>query len=185
MTQAPSNFPRRPLFQIPTNPHEPAANWAFLCYAKGSRHAGRPGLLTGHRIQVFYLCNILEYLNMAKAHITTKTGTKITVEGTPKEVAELVAQLGEKADAPRILNRPDKKAAKRQDKQKATPINLISSLIDKAFSANPRILPRSKTALEEMGHYFPVTTLSPALLRLVRRRQLRRIKDQKRWLYTG
>jgi hypothetical protein len=142
-------------------------------------------LLTGHRIQVFYLCNIIEYLNMAKAHITTRTGTKITIEGTPKEVAELVAQLGEKADAPRVLNRPDKKAAKRQDKQKATPINLISSLIDGGFFRKPKDLAAVKIALEEMGHYFPVTTLSPALLRLVRRRQLRRIKDQKRWLYTG
>jgi hypothetical protein len=122
---------------------------------------------------------------MAKAHITTKTGTKITVEGTPKEVAELVAQLGEKATAPRVLERTAKKAAKGQDKQKATPINLISSLIDGGFFRKPKDLAATKVALEEMGHFFPVTTLSPVLLRLIRKRQLRRIKDQKRWFYTG
>ena len=122
---------------------------------------------------------------MAKAHITTKTGTKITVEGTPKEVAELVAELGQKAAAPRVRDRSGEKAAKRQDKQKATPINLISSLIDGGFFRKPKDLAAVKIALEEMGHFFPVTTLSPVLLRLVRKRQLRRIKDKKRWFYTG
>jgi hypothetical protein len=122
---------------------------------------------------------------MAKAHITTKKGTRITVEGTPKEVAELVAKLGENAAVPRVLERSGKKAEKRQDKQKATPINLISSLIDGGFFRKPKDLAAAKIALEEMGHFFPVTTLSPVLLRLVRKRQLRRIKDQKRWFYTG
>jgi hypothetical protein len=149
------------------------------------RHARRCGLLTVYPIQVFYSCYDLEYLNMAKAHITTNTGTKITVEGTPKEVAELVAQLGQKAAAPRVRDRSDEKAANRQDKQKATPINLISSLIDGGFFRKPKDLAAVKIALEEMGHFFPVTTLSPVLLRLVRKRQLRRIKDQKRWFYTG
>lgn len=122
---------------------------------------------------------------MAKAHITTKTGTKITVEGTPKEVAELVGQLGDKTTAPRVRDRSGEKATKRQDKQKATPINLISSLIDGGFFRKPKDLAAVKVALEEMGHFFPVTTLSPVLLRLVRKRQLRRIKDKKRWFYTG
>jgi hypothetical protein len=122
---------------------------------------------------------------MAKAHITTNTGTKITVEGTPKEVGELVAQLSEHSAAPRVLARSGKKAAGSRSKQKATPINLISSLIDGNFFRKPKDLAETKVALEEMGHFFPVTTLSPVLLRLVRKRQLRRIKDQKRWFYTG
>ena len=33
-----------------------------------------------------------------------------------------------------------------------------------------------KAALEEMGHHYPVTTLSPTLLRQVRKRNLRRLK---------
>ena len=44
--------------------------------------------------------------------------------------------------------------------------------------------PEIKTAMEEMGHYYPVTSLSPTLLRFVRRKELRRIKDKKVWLYT-
>ncbi len=120
---------------------------------------------------------------MAKAHIT-KGDTKITVEGTPEEVAKVVAQLGGEAASPRgLLSR--KKAAKGSKAQKATPVNLVSSLIDGSFFRKPKDLSAIKVALEEMGHFYPVTTLSPTLLRLVRRRQLRRIKDKKRWLYTG
>jgi hypothetical protein len=120
---------------------------------------------------------------MAKAHIT-KGDTKITVEGTPQEVAELVARLGgEAASTARHTSR--KKTAKSEKKTKATPINLISTLIDGGFFRKPKDLAAVKIALEEMGHFYPVTTLSPALLRLVRKRQIRRIKDQKKWLYTG
>jgi hypothetical protein len=122
---------------------------------------------------------------MAKAHITTTAGTRITVEGTPKEVAELVAQLSEKSAVPRVSVRSSKKAAESRGKQKPTPINLISSLIDGGFFRKPKDLGATKVVLEEMGHFFPVTTLSPVLLRLVRKRQLRRIKDQRRWFYTG
>jgi len=118
---------------------------------------------------------------MAKAHIT-KGDTKITVEGTPQEVAELVARLGGEADA----TPPGHKESRgRGKKVKTTPMGLLGSLIDGNFFRKPKDLGAVKAALEEMGHVYPVTTLSPLLLRLVRRRQLRRIKDKNRWLYTG
>jgi hypothetical protein len=126
----------------------------------------------------------IEYLNMAKAYIT-RGSTKITVEGTPKEVAELVEKLGSEATATRGGRVSRGKATKAERVQKATPVNLIGSLIDGGFFRKPKDLSSIKVALEEMGHFYPITTLSPTLLRLVRRHQLRRIRDQKRWLYTG
>jgi hypothetical protein len=121
---------------------------------------------------------------MAKAHITTKEGTKITIEGTPDEVAALAHKLGGgvRVDAPSGVG---KKRRQKQEKVKATPVNLISSLIDGGFFRKPKDLAAVKIALEELGHGYPVTTLSPILLRLVRRRQLRRMRDKGRWFYTG
>jgi hypothetical protein len=119
---------------------------------------------------------------MAKAHITTKDGTKVTIEGTPQEVAALVAQMkGGISKEPAIA----KAASKHKSRPKATPINLISELIDGGFFKKPKELSVIKVALEEQGHYYPATSLSPALLRLVRKRNLRRIKDKKRWLYVN
>lgn len=121
---------------------------------------------------------------MAKANITTKDGTKITVEGTPKEVADLVAQL--KGDKLRSASDKPRKSNKREvlDKARPTPINLIVDLIDGDFFKKPRELSAIKNALAEQGYHYPVTSLSPAALRLVRKRQLRRMKDKKRWLYV-
>lgn len=119
---------------------------------------------------------------MAKAHITTKDGTKVTIEGTPQEVAALVAQMkGGISKEPAMTKSP----SKHKSRPKATPINLISELIDGGFFKKPKELSVIKVALEEQGHYYPATSLSPALLRLVRKRNLRRIKDKKRWLYVN
>lgn len=123
---------------------------------------------------------------MAKAHMVTKDGTKIIIEGKPQEVAMLINQLEGKT----LLQASQKqkktpKAKYSSQRQKTTPINLICSLIDGGFFNKPKDLASVKVALEELGHFYPVTTLSPALLRLVRKKQLRRIKEKKRWLYTG
>lgn len=120
---------------------------------------------------------------MAKAHITTKDGAKIIIEGTPSEVADLIFQL--KGGVPSAKSTFTKVVSRHKSRPKATPFNLIAELIEGGFFKKPKELSSIKVALEEHGHYYPVTTLSPALLRLVRKRHLRRIKDKKRWLYVS
>jgi hypothetical protein len=120
---------------------------------------------------------------MAKAHIKMRGGATVTIEGTPEEVATLVAQLG--SEFVPAETRVSKSVAKARGKERATPVNLISSLIDGGFFRKPKDLASVKVALEEIGHFYPITTLSPALLRLVRKKQLRRLKEKNRWLYTG
>jgi hypothetical protein len=121
---------------------------------------------------------------MAKAHLTTKAGTTIVIEGSTEEVAALVRQIQEDAP-PGEKTWPPRRQKRGKSASKPTPQNLISSLIDGGFFRKPKDLASVKVALEEIGHFYPVTTLSPALLRLVRGRQLRRIRDKKRWMYTG
>ncbi len=119
---------------------------------------------------------------MAKAQISTKDGAKITIEGTPDEVAALVARLDSSTTN---ANAPTGARHSKAKKIAASPINLVAELIEKGFFKKPKELNAIKLSLEERGHYYPVTTLSPTLLRLVRKRQLRRIKDNKRWVYVG
>ena len=121
---------------------------------------------------------------MAKAHLVTASGAKITVEGTAEEVAALVGKLD--AGASRAdLRRPRQPEKRRESRPKAGPVSLLSELIDGGFFKKPKELSAIKLALEEQGHFYPVTSLSPVVLRLVRKRQLRRIKDKKRWLYVS
>lgn len=119
---------------------------------------------------------------MVKAQITTKSGSKIVFEGTPKEVALLVSQLEEKVLPPKEKRSSSNKP---KTKHRPTPTNLIDDLIDGGFFNKPKELSAIKMALEEQGHFYPVTTLSPTVLRFVRKRDLRRIKENKRWLYVN
>ena len=122
---------------------------------------------------------------MAKAHLKTKSGASVTIEGTPDEVAALVKQLEGEPSTGGQGARTQARRRSTGGATKATPVNLIGSLIDGGFFRKPKDLASVKTALEEMGHHYPITSLSPTLLRLVRKRQLRRLRDKKRWMYTG
>jgi len=116
---------------------------------------------------------------MAKARITTPEGYEVDIEGTPKEITALMEELKKKATA--------QVGARLATKGKATRlllVDLIASLIDGGFFKTPRDLAAIKAALAQMGYHYPVTTLSPTMLRQVRKRQLRRIRDDKRWVYT-
>jgi hypothetical protein len=124
---------------------------------------------------------------MAKATLVTRDGLKITVEGTPDEVAALVQKLegGGGSDG-----NPPKRSAPSARPKKATtaksgPADLLAELIDGGFFKKPKELGSIRLALQEQGHYYPATTLSPVLLRFVRSRRIRRIKDKKRWQYVG
>lgn len=116
---------------------------------------------------------------MAKAQYTTADGTKISIEGSPDEVATLIEKLHSSS------RKTNRKATDNKSSGKASISNLISDLIDGGFFKKPKELSAVKLTLEEQGHFYPVTTLSPVMLRMVRARKLRRIKDNKRWMYTG
>lgn len=127
-----------------------------------------------------------EYMNMVKAVITLKEGAKVTIEGSPDEVAVLVAQFeargrGTRSDADTGGKKDRKRTAR---SARASLPNLISDLIDGGFFKRPTEMSAVKVALEEQGHFYPASTIAPALLRMVRNKTLRRVKDKKRWMYV-
>lgn len=95
---------------------------------------------------------------MAKAHLTTKSGTVITIEGTRDEVAQLISQFD---DSPRSRRRVKINRNKTRAK-KGGPNALIAELVGEDFFKKPKELSAIKTALEERGHYYPRTKLLQA-----------------------
>ena len=118
---------------------------------------------------------------MAKAQIITSQGIKVNIEGTPAEITAVVHDLERKRAAQQGLPAGRRRKAK---PGRASLIDLVESLIDGGFFKKPRDLGGIKGALAEMGHHYPLTTLSPAMLRQVRKRNIRRIREKKRWLYV-
>jgi hypothetical protein len=119
---------------------------------------------------------------MAKAQITLPDGTSIKFEGTPEELAVAMDRLRVQATKP---PRDPRRGTGKERRKRANPTDLIANLIDGGFFKKPKDLASVKAALEEMGHHYPVTTLSPTMLRQVRNRNLRRLKQDRRWMYTG
>lgn len=124
---------------------------------------------------------------MAKAQIALPDGVTVSVAGTPDEIASVVSllQLGLRG-APRPKPKAEPTAKRERGSTGRVQItDLIEQLVQSEFFKKPRDLAAVKAALEEIGHHYPVTTLSPTLLRQVRKRNLRRLKQDNRWVYTG
>jgi len=120
---------------------------------------------------------------MVKATFTMPSGVGVTLDGAEEEVAALVRRL-HSIDQGRG-SPPFPAAPRSRGKARPTPMTLITGMISEGFFAMPKELGSVRDTLKERGHHYPVTTLSPAMLRLVRKRELRRIKDKGRWTYVG
>ena len=117
---------------------------------------------------------------MAKAQINFPDGTRVTLEGTPEEISAVVYRGKEK---PRV-NRRRVKVEGKTTSQRLQLGDLIAELIDGGLFKKPKDLASVRAALANMGHHYPITTLSGAMLNQVRKRNLRRLKQDKRWVYT-
>jgi hypothetical protein len=121
---------------------------------------------------------------MPKATVDTPSGAKVTIEGTSEEVIALVARLEGLDRRGNLSHSGTRTGSSGKVKPPTLPL-LISEMISNGFFSEPKPLGELKEALEQNGQFYPVTTLSPAMLRLVRSRQLRRIKDGRgRWSYV-
>ncbi len=123
---------------------------------------------------------------MAKAKVTLANGTQIIIEGTPTEVAAIMAQVGGPAGrtaSPRLAISKEVRKSPKDKKIKHSPTDLILSLADGGFFKTPKDLASIKEGLAEIGHIYAVQTLSSIVFKMVRRHYLRRVKENGRWVY--
>jgi hypothetical protein len=125
---------------------------------------------------------------LAKANIVLPNGTSVVIEGTTEEVAELLAKfshapISEKRDARPAQKR--KAGKKGGGKAKSGPTGLIAQLGDEGYFKAKRTIGEIRKKLEEGGHIYPLTSISPILTRLTKRRVLRRLKENNVWKYVG
>jgi len=120
---------------------------------------------------------------MAKANIETKDGTKITIEGTPEEISKLM-EMYKSNDMPEIPASELKKFVKEKSNSRPTVTDTIREILAEGFFNKPKSLAEVKQGLEEQGTFIPITTLSGIILGLVQGKELRRIKQDKKWSYV-
>lgn len=125
---------------------------------------------------------------MAKANLTLPDGTRVLIEGTAEEVATLLAKCSQPTIKTRKIKQKQRAksatTSKAARKAKKGPVGYITELVDEGFFKTKRTLPEIQKKLEEQGHIYAQTSLSPALLNLTKKRALRRIKEKKNWVYV-
>lgn len=131
---------------------------------------------------------------MPKANVVLADGTKVTIDGTAEEVAAVLrrisgvtTQTSGGAATKRISRQRGKSRAKTSNVKKKTkgPADYIRELVADDFFKTKRGLGDVQKKLEEDAHIYPVTHLSPVLFRLVRAKELRRIKESGTWKYVN
>ncbi len=121
---------------------------------------------------------------MAKATIKSKTGALITVEGSESEVAHIISNFEKTSVVGQVKQAMARtRAEKTGAKKREGAAELIIAMREGGFFQKPKELGEVADALEEKGFLYPVTTLSGVMLGLVKRRELRRKRQDGRWVY--
>lgn len=124
---------------------------------------------------------------MPEVTIKLATGGTATVSGSAEEVAQILRLAGFAALSETHErgsgNIPTR--AKGRASRKAGPREHVVALKGDGFFKKQRTLNEVQEELKGQGHIYPLGTLSPTVVRLVRDRELGRLKDKsKRWTYV-
>jgi hypothetical protein len=121
---------------------------------------------------------------MAKAHIVTVDGSTVNLEGTPAEIAALFKELRIEAQhSTPSTKAAAKKGSAKQQKTKSTVSDLIDELIGEQFFKKPKGLGDVKGRLADLGHHYPITSLSGPLQGYAKKRKLRRFRESGKYVY--
>src|SRR3989344_6888719 len=121
---------------------------------------------------------------MAKATIKSKTGAVITIEGTDKEVSNMLTHFETTSVMGKVREVLKKKTDNNKDQRKrARASDLIIGLKEDGFFNKPKGLNEVGDALQEKGYLYPITTLSGVMIGLVQKKLLGRKKINGKWVY--
>jgi uncharacterized protein YlzI (FlbEa/FlbD family) len=126
---------------------------------------------------------IIRRSEMPKATITTGDGAKVVIEGSAQEVHDLLERFHNPTkQRPKGQRR---KAVQKSKKSLPSMTDGILELRQEGFFKKPQGLADIKDKLASLGLIYPVTSLSGAVLALVKDRALGRIKKDGRWCYVA
>ena len=101
---------------------------------------------------------------MAEAKITTAEGIVVEVHGTPEEVSTVVERLSSGSGKVSSGRRRTKRSGKDQGGVGKVGIpDLVEVLRNDGFFKTPKGLGEIRTKFADMGHHYPLTTLSGAM----------------------
>lgn len=123
-------------------------------------------------------------MNMVNANITFPDGTKMEVEGTVEDIIAIKNEFNKK----NIPKQESNTLVQKKNigiKASKGPMGRTRILIEEDFFGTKKTITDILKKLEEKGFYYNAQALSPTLVRLVRKGELRRIKEEGQWRYVN
>jgi len=121
---------------------------------------------------------------MAKAHIVTASGTEVNLDGSPAEIAALLKELDIQPQHSSRVAKDAKALTDNMLKARSGIGGLLDELISDQFFKKPKGIGEVRKQLGNMGHHYPLTSLSGPLMGYVRKRKLRRFKESGKYVYN-
>ena len=118
---------------------------------------------------------------MANAKISIPGGVSVDLEGTADEVVAVLENLRKNNAASAV---PISRPLDSPSKGRGEIPRLIDSLKSEEYFRTPRGLSDIQKKLAEIGHHYPLTTLSGAMVAQSRSRSLRRFKQDGKYVYV-
>lgn len=119
---------------------------------------------------------------MADAKITTSDGISVEVHGTPEEVATVVERL---RSGTKIESKQPRKPQLSKDHSSGGIPDIVEVLKSENFFKAPKGLGEIRKKFADMGHHYPLTTLSGAMQTQAKKRNLRRFKQDGKYVYVS
>jgi len=119
---------------------------------------------------------------MADAKITTSDGMSVEVHGTPEEVSAVVERL--RSGTKESKAQPRKPQQSKDYGFGGIP-NLVEVLKSESFFKTPKGLGEIRKKFADMGHHYPLSTLSGAMQAQAKKRNLRRFKQDGKYVYVS
>ena len=122
---------------------------------------------------------------MAKADLVLPGGAKVSVEGTPEEVRQVIESLSSMTSVTR-RKRARRSISVRMDKKGGTGATTrVRTLKEQGFFSQKRSLGDIVMRLKELGHVYRPQDLSSVLVRMTRDKELRRFQEGGVWHYVN
>lgn len=127
---------------------------------------------------------------MAKAKFELPNGTVVQIEGTKEEIQGILTfyarPTSERRSGQKKGTRKKKRAATSISKRRTTgPTSLILELREEGFFKSKRKITDIQKKLEEHGYIYALTSLTGPLSNLLKKREIRRIKEPNGWKYVA
>jgi hypothetical protein len=123
---------------------------------------------------------------MSRTALTLPNGTKVTVEGTPEEVEQIVNRItSTKAES--VPSQRNSTAVTTQPRKtdRPSPTERVRLLKEEGYFREKRTLGNVQSELSEKGHIHAMGDLSPVLIRMTRAGELRRMREKGNWVYVN